>query len=63
MKKLKVSNFSSYYNLCGTITYSGFINNELVRLLSYDRLKTSVAKERLIARYEREHQNEIVCEK
>ncbi|MBP3708309.1 MAG: hypothetical protein J6J36_06855 [Clostridia bacterium] len=63
MEKLKVKNLCGYYNTCGTITYTGFINNELVRIISYDKMKTGKAKESLIARYKNNHKGELVCEK
>lgn len=59
MAKIQVS--SEIYNKGGTIYYAGWVNNEYVHFLSYNKLSKSEIKSKLLDKYNKEHNLEEEC--
>lgn len=53
MAKIQVS--SEIYNKGGTIYYAGWVNDEYVHFLSYDKLSKGEIKSKLLKKYNKEH--------
>ena len=53
MAKIQIS--SEIYNNGGTIYYAGWVNDEYVHFLSYDKLSKNEIKSKLLDKYNKEH--------
>ena len=60
MAKIEVS--SEIYNKGGTIYYAGWVNDTYVHFLSLDKLSKSEIKNKLLKKYNKEHNLDEECQ-